>query len=64
MKVKVNSTLCTFLLNRVTLVVLLREACEAYTLLGTGTQLFISASVHLYMDKPAGDLLWTNLLLF
>ena len=34
--------------------------CEAHTLLGTDTQLFIPAYVLLYMDKPAGDLLWTN----
>ena len=27
----------------------------------TVTQLFISASVHLYTVKPAGSLLWTNL---
>ena len=29
-------------------------------MLGTVTRLFIPASVHLYTDKPAGDLLWTN----
>ena len=30
-------------------------------MLGTVIQLFIPAYVHLYTDKPAGDLLWTNL---
>jgi hypothetical protein len=37
------------------------ETLRAHTLLGTVIQLFIPASVHLYMDKPAGYLLWTNL---
>ena len=36
------------------------ETLGAHTLLGTVIQLFIPASVHLYTDKPAGDLLWTN----
>ena len=51
---KVYSTLWTFELELVTLV--LRETCEAHTLLGTGTQLFIPSYVHLYTDKPVGDL--------
>ena len=34
--------------------------CGAHTLLGTVIRLFIPASVHLYTDKLAGDLLWTN----
>jgi hypothetical protein len=37
------------------------ETLGAHTLLGTVIQLFIPASQHLYTDKPAGDLLWTNL---
>ena len=40
------------------------ELLGAHTLLGTVMQLFSPASVysvHLYTDKPAGVLLWTNL---
>ena len=37
------------------------ETLGAHTLLGTVMQLFSPASVHLYTDKPAGDLLWSNL---
>ena len=36
--------------------------CGAHTLLGPGILLIIPATVHLYMDKPVGELLWTNLL--
>jgi hypothetical protein len=39
------------------------ESLGAHTLLGTFIhliQLFILASVHLYTDKPAGDLLWNQ----
>jgi hypothetical protein len=35
------------------------EPLGAHTLLGTVMQLFSPSAVHLYMDKPAGDLLWT-----
>ena len=38
------------------------DTCEAHSLLRAVSQLFIPASVHLHTDKPAGDLLWTNLL--
>jgi hypothetical protein len=36
------------------------NTCGAHRLLGTVTRLFNPASVHLYMDKPADDLLLTN----
>ena len=37
------------------------ETCDARTLPGSVILVFIPAFVHMYMDKPAGDLLWTNL---
>jgi hypothetical protein len=37
------------------------EGSGAHTLLGTVIQVFNPASVHLYTDKPADDLHWTNL---
>ena len=36
------------------------ETFGAHTLLGTVIQLLNPASVHLFTDKPAGDLHWTN----
>ena len=56
----VYSSLRTLVLKRVTYSSVFVETCGAHTLLGTVTLLFIPASVHLYTDKPAGDLLWTN----
>ena len=37
------------------------ETSGAHTLLGTVIQLLNPASAHLFTDKPAGDLHWTNL---
>ena len=54
-----QTTLGTLLLGQVVRVFV--ESFDARTLLGTVTWLFIPASDALYMDKPAGDLLWTSL---
>ena len=37
------------------------QPTASVTSFSTHIQLFVPASVHLYTDKPASDLLWTNL---